>query len=63
MKNLNELAKEYKKTKSQGILNQIFKMLEKVLKKKANYLFQERHFGNIRLCETKLLELEDLQQE
>ena len=44
MNNLNELAKEYKQTKSQVILNNIFKLLYKALKDKASYVFYKQNF-------------------
>jgi len=86
MNNINLLAKEYKRTKSQIILNQIFKLLSSAIHKKATYVFYRQQFIKdkfeievfdkktknykkeervkcFRLCDTKKLELEDVEQE
>jgi RNA polymerase sigma factor (sigma-70 family) len=42
---LNQLAKEYKKTASSIILNEIFKLLTDALHKKAQYVFYEQKFS------------------
>ena len=63
MINLTELVINYQKTKSNLILDKIFKCLSKVIKKKAVYLFRQRHFNNVRLCELHSIELEDIEQE
>jgi RNA polymerase sigma factor (sigma-70 family) len=78
MDNLTELAREYKKIKSQKVSS--------ALKKKADYVFYEQKFfkneykvrifnretlkfknekriNTFRLCDTKKIELEDIQQE
>jgi len=44
MKNLNELAKQYKKTNSQVILLEIFKLLAQPIKTKARYIFYKQDF-------------------
>jgi len=44
MKNLNDLAKQYKKTNSQAILFEIFKLLAQSIKTKARYIFYKQDF-------------------
>ena len=44
MKNLNELAKEYKQKKSEKILKEIFKLLSSTIKAKAQHVFFKRKF-------------------
>jgi len=41
---LTSLAKEYKKTKSDKVLNDIFKELEEPLRKKANFVYYSQRF-------------------
>jgi RNA polymerase sigma factor (sigma-70 family) len=86
MTTLTKLATEYKKTKSEKVLNDIFKFLSLALKNKAKYVFYKQKFiknkyetevfdketlkfkkeervSTFRLCDTKKVELEDVEQE
>lgn len=64
MKTLTELALEYKKTKQPLILGELFTRLEPMIKEKAQYIFYKKVFkGNVVLAKTKLVELEDVEQE
>jgi RNA polymerase sigma factor (sigma-70 family) len=67
MKTLDELALEYKKTKNKNLLNNLFILLQPMLKKKSEYIFYHKQFkcGNssVRLCNTKKVELDDIIQE
>lgn len=44
MDKLTQLAKEYKRKENPEICKQIFKLLEKVITKKANYVFYQQKF-------------------
>jgi DNA-binding CsgD family transcriptional regulator len=69
MKKINELellVKNYKKKKDEQSLNQIFKLLNNVLKEKAKYIFYKQSFfgkDGLKLCDTKQVELNDVMQE
>jgi RNA polymerase sigma factor (sigma-70 family) len=83
---LNELAKEYKQTKSNAILNKIFEVLSSEIKTKAQKIFYKQKFikdkyeveifnkvtkkfvkaervSTFKLCDTKKIDLEDVEQE
>lgn len=67
MKNLTELVREYKKTKSQALLNDIFSQLAQIIKEKATFIFYKQRFnikGTVfKLVDTQQIELEDVIQE
>ena len=67
MEKVEELAKQYKKTKKQELLNQIFIRLQNIIKKKADFIFYQKKFncnGKIfRLNDIKKCELNDVLQE
>jgi RNA polymerase sigma factor (sigma-70 family) len=67
MKELNELIKQYKKTKDHQLLNQIFEVLKNIIKKKAEFLFYQKTFKfgkyEFKLVDTKQVELNDVKQE
>jgi RNA polymerase sigma factor (sigma-70 family) len=67
MSNLTELVRQYKKTKRKNILNEVFKLIDKNLQKRAEYLFYQQKFKInkkvVRLSEIKKVELEDITQE
>jgi len=67
MKKINELVKEYKKTKDSQILNKIFEVLKNIIKTKSEFIFYQRTFKmgkyEFRLVDTKQCELNDVKQE
>lgn len=67
MTKLTELVKEYKKTKEEKIFTQIYKIIEKTIKEKVDYVFYEHTFkiGNkeFKLVNTKKIERDDISQE
>lgn len=67
MSNLTNLVRKYKQTKSKKLLNQIFILVEKDIKKKATYIFYQQKFRInkqlTKLSQTNKIELEDIEQE
>lgn len=64
--NLEKLVKNYKRKKDIYILDQIFKNLNNILNEKASYIFYKQTFfgkEEIKLCDTKQIELDDVKQE
>jgi len=44
MNNLEQLVKQYKRTKDKEILNQIYSLLNFTIKKKAKYIYERKYF-------------------
>jgi RNA polymerase sigma factor (sigma-70 family) len=67
MKKINELVKQYKKTKDSQVLNQIFEVLKNIIKTKSEFIFYQKLFKfgkfEFRLVDTKQYELNDVKQE
>jgi RNA polymerase sigma factor (sigma-70 family) len=67
MDNLTKLATDYKKTKSQKALNDLFNCLLPTINKKADFIYYHKRFkfGTrfFTLHETKLVDKEDIRQE
>jgi hypothetical protein len=61
MKTLNELAIEYKKTKNKIILNQLFVLLQSLVKAKAKHTFYKRKFVK-RMIDVEMLDNEGTQK-
>jgi RNA polymerase sigma factor (sigma-70 family) len=57
---LTELVIQYKKHKSDNLFNQIYSLLKKSIKDKTSYLFYQKKFRGIRLCDTKQIDEGDI---
>jgi len=66
MKNLTNLVRQYKKSKNKKLLNEIFIKLNNTIKDKAQKVFYKQNFfgkKEMRICDTKQIELEDVIQD
>jgi RNA polymerase sigma factor (sigma-70 family) len=63
MTKLDELVIEYKKTNNQCIGNQIYLLLKKSIQEKTKYLYYQQKFKGMKLCNLKIVDIEDVEQE
>jgi len=67
MNNLTELVINYQKTKNKNVLEEIFKLLQKIIKEKSKYIFYVHTFkygeSKFKLVDLKSIELCDIEQE
>jgi RNA polymerase sigma factor (sigma-70 family) len=60
MKKIEELVKQYKKTKDRKISNQVFVLLDKILRDKAHYVYTKKNFSKNNSCGRGILTLKML---